>query len=175
MRIHNHNITPKKQSGAVLFVSLVLLVVMTLIGITGMQTTILEEKMSGNYKDKTIALQAAESALKSGENQILNTAFLPAFDGSVAGLYRPTAVSLGPRWNTVNWANPAEVIADPVAFASVAQQPAYIIEKLDVRIGTSTKYNNALVKIQSYRVTARGTGSTINSPVMSQTVFNKFE
>jgi type IV pilus assembly protein PilX len=56
------------QNGAVLVVSLIMLLLMTLIGISAMQSTVLEEKMAGNFKDKNIAFQAAESALRDAEN-----------------------------------------------------------------------------------------------------------
>jgi len=56
------------QRGSALIISLVILLVLTLIGITGMQTTVLEEKMSGNFRDKNIAFQAAESAMRDAEN-----------------------------------------------------------------------------------------------------------
>ncbi len=52
------------QNGSALIVSLVILLVMTIIGITGMKTTVLEEKMANNFRDKDVAFQAAESALR---------------------------------------------------------------------------------------------------------------
>lgn len=55
------------QRGSALIISLVILLVLTLIGITGMQTTVLEEKMAGNFRDKNIAFQAAESAMRDAE------------------------------------------------------------------------------------------------------------
>ncbi|MCX7100437.1 MAG: PilX N-terminal domain-containing pilus assembly protein, partial [Methylobacter sp.] len=52
------------QSGAVLIISLIMLLLLTLIGTTAMQTSTLEEKMAGNLRDRDIAFQAAESALR---------------------------------------------------------------------------------------------------------------
>ncbi len=57
----------RSQSGVALVVSLLLLLIVTLIGVSGMQTTVLEEKMAGNFKDKNIAFQAAEAALREAE------------------------------------------------------------------------------------------------------------
>lgn len=59
---------PKNQAGAVLFVSLIMLLVLTVIAVTAMQTTTLEEKMAGNLRDQTLAFQAAEAALRAGES-----------------------------------------------------------------------------------------------------------
>ena len=58
--------TPRsKQSGSALIISLMILIVMTLIGITGMGTSGLEEKMAGNDRDAALAFQAAEADRKS--------------------------------------------------------------------------------------------------------------
>ena len=60
--------SPQLQNGAVLAVSLLILVVLTIIGVSGMVTTSLEEKMSGNFRDRQIAFNAAETALAYAEN-----------------------------------------------------------------------------------------------------------
>jgi len=52
-----------KQTGAVLIMSMLMLLVMTLIGITTMNTATLEEKMSANSMNNNISLQASESAV----------------------------------------------------------------------------------------------------------------
>ncbi len=64
MKQHTRKVS---QHGAALVVSLILLLIVTLIGISGMQSTVLQEKMSGNFKDKNSAFQAAEAALREGE------------------------------------------------------------------------------------------------------------
>jgi len=61
------------QQGAVLIVSLILLLILTLVGVSGMKMTSLEERMSGNYKDHEMAFQAAEAALVEAENFLENT------------------------------------------------------------------------------------------------------
>jgi type IV pilus assembly protein PilX len=58
------------QSGAVLVISLIMLLLLTLIGISSIQTTSLEEKMAGNLRDRNIAFQAAESAIRDAEQDI---------------------------------------------------------------------------------------------------------
>jgi len=50
--------------GAVLFVGLILLIVMTIVGVSAMRGTALEERMTGNLKDKNDAFQAAEAGLQ---------------------------------------------------------------------------------------------------------------
>lgn len=53
----------RPQRGAVLIVSMILLLIMTLIGVTGMSTTTLEEKMAANTQEVNRAFQAGETAL----------------------------------------------------------------------------------------------------------------
>ena len=59
-----------RQSGAILVVSLLLLLVLTVLGLTAMQTTRMEERMSGNTRDRDVAFQGAEAGLREGEAQL---------------------------------------------------------------------------------------------------------
>ena len=58
---------PAGQRGATLIIALIFLLLMTLIGVTSMQSTTLQERMAGNTRDRNLALQAAEAALRQGE------------------------------------------------------------------------------------------------------------
>jgi len=62
--------TQALQRGSALIVSLVMLLLLTLIGVAGMKDTLLQEKMVGNVRDREIALQAAESALRAAETSL---------------------------------------------------------------------------------------------------------
>ena len=61
---------PRQQQGVALFISLVLLLVLTIIGVSSVQTTSLEVRMTRNAHDSTLAFQAAESALRDAEEQL---------------------------------------------------------------------------------------------------------
>jgi Tfp pilus assembly protein PilX len=58
------------QRGVVLVVSLVILLVMTLIGVFGMRTAILDNMMANNAQFQTEALNEAEVVVLAGENDI---------------------------------------------------------------------------------------------------------
>ena len=58
----------RRQRGAVLIVSLVLLVILTLLGVSMMNTTKLEERMAANIQEATQAFQSAETGLSQGFN-----------------------------------------------------------------------------------------------------------
>lgn len=50
-----------RQSGAVLIIAMIILLMLTLLGVTAMNTSSLEEKMAGNAQEQVHAFQAAES------------------------------------------------------------------------------------------------------------------
>ena len=54
-----------KQQGAVLIVSLLVLLVLTLIGISALNGSLMEEKMASNAQTSTTVFQAAESAIRN--------------------------------------------------------------------------------------------------------------
>ena len=53
-----------RQNGAVLIVSLLFLMVMAVIGVSALSNTSMEEKMSQNFQQQTLAFQAAESSIQ---------------------------------------------------------------------------------------------------------------
>ena len=61
----SHRTRPGRQTGAVLVISLVLLVTLTLIGVTAMNTSQLGEKMAANSQESSRAFQAAETGLST--------------------------------------------------------------------------------------------------------------
>ncbi len=59
------NQSMNSQQGTVLVLAMLMLLVMTLIGVTTMRTATLEEKMSANSMNTSISLQASESAVEA--------------------------------------------------------------------------------------------------------------
>lgn len=62
--------TAYRQRGVALLVALIFLVILTLLGLTAMQSSVLEEKMAGNMRDRAIAMDAAYAALRDFERDI---------------------------------------------------------------------------------------------------------
>ncbi len=60
-----------RQSGIALIVGLIILLLLTIIMISALKVTVLEEKMSGNSQNQNVTFQAAESALREAEATIL--------------------------------------------------------------------------------------------------------
>lgn len=59
-----------KQAGAVLVISLIILLVLTLIGVSAARTVLLEEKMTFASRDAKVALEVAESLVKIAEAEV---------------------------------------------------------------------------------------------------------
>lgn len=164
----------RSQQGAALVVVLcmVMLVAMTIIGVTGMQTTILQEKMAGNMRDRDLAFQAAEAALREAE-LFLQQAVLPPFNGE-DGLYQPDR-SL---WNNAAvWSSSTS--PDSVEYSGtisgVAVQPRYIIEELPPvpePLG-SLAADEPVPDAGLYRITARSVGGTERAVVILQTIYKR--
>ena len=163
---------PATQQGVVLIVCLILLLLLTLIGTTGMQMTSLEEKMASNMRDRNLAFQAAESALVAGETW-LETAIIPvAFCNKANGRYLPldkdcngaTAETV-PVWESISWDN-----TDSVTYAgelsNLSADPRYIIEDMGCLPAPA-----ACPGIHNYRITARATGGSPDSVVILQSIY----
>lgn len=84
----------KRQQGAALAIGLILLLVITLMGYTGMKGTMLQEKMAAGLHNKSLAAIGTHSALREGEaylyNLVENTngvAVQGTPAGSLSGIY----------------------------------------------------------------------------------------
>lgn len=73
-----------RQTGAALVTGLIFLVVLTMIGVTAARMSTLEERMSGNMRDRAIAMQAAELALRDAERDVSNS--VTASDRNIVGI-----------------------------------------------------------------------------------------
>lgn len=165
-----------RQKGAILVTALILLLVMTLIGVTALQTTTLEERMAGASEDINRAFQAAEAALREGEGS-LEAAVLDTFDGTVLGLYEPNPDDQDPLWEIPNtWTDGSiDYNTGGQSLSNVADQPKYIIEELDPisESGSSKNSDMALEDSGFYRITSRATGANDNVVVILQSTYKR--
>ena len=63
---------PARQRGVSLIVAMVLLIVLTLIGVSSMNTAIVELKMAGSSQQQGIALNRANELLRVGEDDVVD-------------------------------------------------------------------------------------------------------
>ena len=124
MRSANNNnvlkaaVLPRRQQGVALFISLVLLLVLTIIGVSSVQTTTLELRMARNEHDSLLAFQSAESALRDAENQIEAVVSTAVFDGT-NGLYPVAAWGNDDVWTDANVWNGASSVVAPTAINGI--------------------------------------------------------
>lgn len=60
----------RRQSGISLIIVLVLLVVMSLLGIVVLRSSAMQERMSANMRDRSLAMQGAETALRFAQAEL---------------------------------------------------------------------------------------------------------
>lgn len=163
------------QSGAALFVCLVLLTIMTLIGISSVSTTVLEEKMAGNTRNRHLAFQAAEAALREGENAVNLAAPSQFSNNGTDGFYNRSVPGDSspayPVWDQpmVNWQDASN------ANAGLVESPEYIAENF----GSVNRDEDCVLILPLppdcilpvYRVTARGWGLNRNTRVTLQSTY----
>lgn len=166
------------QGGATLLVVMIILILVTLMGLTTMKSANLQEKMSGGNADKSLAFQAGELALRDAELRIKQT--LTSASGFAAtcsaGLCLPntdgTALQDTVDWNSAKVATYGTATGAP-ALGGVARQPSYIIELLpdmQATLGNSVK---AAATGTPYRITAMGYGKQAETRVMLQSTYYK--
>ncbi len=177
MRIHPN--LPRTQKGVALFISLVLLLILTIIGVSSVQTTTLELRMSRNEHDRLLAFQSAESALRDAEVALEAVPSVAFFDGT-NGLYQIADMGNDETWwADATWTGGNSVVA-PTDIADVAGPARYIVEHMGAIVRENNAYqqdgpytNASADRIEMFRITARGIGGTQNSVVMLQTTYGR--
>ncbi|MDZ7925607.1 MAG: pilus assembly protein [Marinagarivorans sp.] len=171
--------TVKNQKGFVLIFSLVILLIITTIGTSLIQTGTIEEKMAAATRNKDIAFQAAEAALAAAEAQLAlatpNDADFKA--DCTKGLCIPAQTGLANWERAIAWTN-ATTFTSANIITTVAKQPQYIIEHLKSVGGNNimmTNYGENVTEnpLKYYRITARGYGATEDARVLLQTTYAK--
>ena len=158
----------RHQAGAVLAISLIILLLLTIIGITAAEVTGLEEKMAGNLRDRNLAFQAAETALREGEKETSSLPQCPISSAAAAiGFFAHTDAPKIDDGNGSVWftGNAKSYSAAILASTTVVKPPLYIIQCVYSPPGSSSSL---------YRITARGTGGTTDSVVILQSIYKRY-
>ncbi len=162
---------PKKQSGAVLAIGLIVLLIMTILGVTTMQTSVIEEHMNGNLRDQQVAFQSAESALREAEAFVESIVSVATFDGN-NGLYgvNDTEDDIDNTWDSSNSQQYTGTLNN------VGTPPRYRIKMLGEIDGAGGAINigrygelKAQAGATTFRITVKGTGASDNSSVILRT------
>lgn len=170
------------QRGISLVIVLLFLLVMSVLGITAIRTSNMEEKMSGNERDRELAFEAAEATLRDAERDVLLnvTVGSPFADPCVAALCLPPAGGASVI-DTVNWQGASPRVygsgsgagAYPIA---LARAPRYVVELLPDMpplSGNSLNMRSSATGGTPYRITAMAWGRRASTQVQLQVVYVK--
>ena len=76
--------TPSKQRGVALIVGIIFLIVLTLLVLGGLRDVLLQERMSGAYRNQSLALSTAESLVRDAQARIFSNILANAGDTTSA-------------------------------------------------------------------------------------------
>ncbi|SIQ38978.1 pilus assembly PilX family protein [Marinobacterium stanieri] len=161
--MNNRSIRCQKHQGSALVVAMIMLVLIGIIGVGSMQTTTMEEKMSGNTRDKNISFQAAEAGLRNREAWLQAQLSPPAPNDD---------------WifdDDIDWDAPFIYGTDNDTddLTNVNAQPQMVIEEMefipdDLVTGYDIRKGRDI-----YRVMSQGTGQSPNSITTLESTFAK--
>ena len=164
----------KNQRGATLAITLLILFIITLLGVSSIQVTQMQEKMSANIQDKEFSFNAAESALAAGEAWLTGLSREPSVQlvcTSHPCVKEPYQnVNLATQ-STEWWQSNSGVYNERLD--NVTSPPRYIIEFLEFVPDTPATGDSSIKSPGSYyyQITARGTGATSQAVSVLQTTY----
>ena len=181
--------SPYTQKGVVLMVGLIMVLLITIVSLAAVRGTGLQESMAGNMRDRNVAFQAAESALRAGEARLgLDVKVLPDFnctEGNCLYFAYVDGVGFQPQkavelWDKTKWEEHSSEI--DLALSGVAQKPRVILEAMGedtyacaANSGSAIGVGGSFERCFPFRVTARGYGASANTVVIVQSSFMRKE
>lgn len=150
-----------RQQGSALIAGLVLLLVITMIAVTGMRNTLLQERMTGNMLDRNLAFQAAEAALRHGQMNLDPNEAAEPVDAPADPLAWEERLTNG----GTTYSPP-----DPDRFGVYAM-PRFYIEAVPVPSVDALAADEALQNQDLYRITVRAQGGSPEAVVILQATF----
>lgn len=187
------------QNGSVILLTIILMAVMSLLTISAYISNVSDERGAYNIKDRAVALQSAESALRDAEKHVTTYVFgdegftvacttdalcLPDYNnlpiwqqmetGGNSGWLQGADVAPSLKYGQKTGAAPLDNIS--TLKEGTSKQPRYIIEVLiQPKIGSqkAAQYGEQLATQYLYRITTVGFGLNSNTRVKLQSVHLK--
>ena len=174
-----------RQQGAVLYIALILLLILTIIGVAAARLQTGEAVMARNDHNHQLAMQAAEAALRNAEiNLIDGTWTLPQFAQNTNGLYvladyaqlKGTSVADQINWNapppntTMPYTGPALSNAppSPIVTQVIIEDLPPVARPGDPLCTPSNQTNSCSV----FRIIAHAVGADASASATLQTVIH---
>ena len=171
--------SPKRQAGISLFIVLILLLVMSILGIAVLRSSGMQERMSANMRDRGLAFQAAETALREAQEDVLGNVALE--DLQYGKTLAELRVAGQAQCNAAQGicdasATPAEV---PVARTATDGRSTYTIEYLGDAYGPKVGKSCSVMSEDfecwrpTFRITARGRSPGLAEVFMQSNVVSR--
>lgn len=167
------------QRGAILVTSMLLLLVLTIIGVTVMQMSRMQERMAGNSRDVNLAFQAAEGTLRAAEQYIGDQQVRPvtcsgADTGSCPVFTEGTVVGTTANQDETWWDEKGRTY-DQETMDGLRETPTAVVEELGY-----VRTDGGVVMGQDppdgrdfYQVTSRSTGGSGLAEIVLQSTFTR--
>lgn len=175
--IANRKNNSARQQGVALAFSMVILAVLTLLAVTALKSSGIDEKMSGNVRSQELAFQAAESAIREAETAIMGFADTSVLTGSNGLLDQndPEPDFMDPT----TWATASMVTnGTQIGGTQLASAPRYIVKFVQNQDFFNPAITKGLNELNGgpvfednrsvFRVTVQGVGANLESDVVLQ-------
>mgnify|MGYP001812226322 CR=1 FL=1 len=176
----------QKQQGVALVVSLIILVSLTMLGLTSIQRTTVDLAMAGNQRETALMFQSAEMGLIAAEDYVDAQTTLADFDNPSQGLFdlsdraEDTTYFSPDYFDDSSWTAASQIAATTL---DAYEQPRFKIEYLGDRssnplakgLNIGSGYGGEQTGEDSaiFRATSRGAGLTGNSYRYIQSYYGK--
>ena len=156
------------QRGAILVTSMLLLLVLTIIGVTAMQMTRMQERMAGNTRDLNLAFQGSEAGLRNGEQLVQVQTVRPDNCTALPCNFWTSGTLTNPETRDATWwsTNSDEFEADndrsttTAEVADLQEDPRFVVESIGFVSDSLTVGHGPPQGRDFYQVTGRSTGGS---------------
>jgi type IV pilus assembly protein PilX len=159
----------------VLYISLLLLLVLTLIGLAATRSTTSEERKASIQRDQDLAFQAAEAALRDGESMLVNSS--PGDLNDSNGSYDSHASI---TWETADWNDAGKDPAfktlpyEGTIIPTPAHMPRFYLVRTSqtgIAPGESAAADKHAMPAAIYMVIAKGWGVNVNNVAVLESTY----
>jgi type IV pilus assembly protein PilX len=175
------NIQIKPQHGMILIVALVMVVLMSIVAVASIRGSGLQEAMSGSMRDRNVAFQGAEAALRTAEETVADPDIAIGnlvdnnADGYFIDLNKNTSIPRPLEWTLADWKDKGLELS---GIDNVSSQPFAVTEQLSYS-GSAINSGGGIdfmsqersTEYQFYRVTVRSVGLTDNTEIILQSTY----
>jgi type IV pilus assembly protein PilX len=168
----------KWGDGVALIISMILLVVLTLLGLAAVRVVSTEERMVAQSFDRTLSMQAAESALREAELQVETSGKPTVAAGAACSSAGTPAITVcgapladsTPRWISATFADSNWNTAVSISSGSISITPQYLFEYLGDSFPCGSDPSSPAA-CKRYRITSRARPGPGRSEVMLQSIY----